>query len=91
LHGRAAAGKPGRRILAAGAGRRRAAGAACVAAAGGAFAPARTPTHPVEPDRLPPESGTAEPNPTQLPVEPEFGPALPPAEPEDPGVQKPTI
>jgi hypothetical protein len=52
---------------------------------------AKTPTHPVEPDRHPPESDTAEPNPTQLPVEPEFGQALPPAEPEDPGVQKPTI
>jgi hypothetical protein len=49
-----------------------------------------TPTHPVEPE---PEetSDEASPNPTQLPVEPEFGQALPPAEPEDPGVKKPKI
>ena len=48
------------------------------------------PTHPVEPD--PPEEGDSPaPNPTQLPIEPEFGQALPPAEPEDPGVSKPTI
>jgi len=33
----------------------------------------------------------AAPNPTHLPVEPEFGPMLPPGEPEDPGVQPPTI
>lgn len=52
-----------------------------------------TPTHPVEPDPYPPgeNSGKPAPNPTQLPVEPEFGQALPPAEPEDPGVSKPTI
>jgi hypothetical protein len=31
------------------------------------------------------------PNPTQLPVEPEFGPMLPPAEPEDPGVKPPNL
>lgn len=51
-----------------------------------------TPTHPVEPDPSPDESSDeGASNPTQLPVEPEFGQALPPAEPEDPGVQKPTI
>jgi hypothetical protein len=51
-----------------------------------------TPTHPVEPDPYPPgEGGDAPPNPSQLPIEPEFGQALPPAEPEDPGVSKPTI
>jgi hypothetical protein len=50
------------------------------------------PTHPVEPEPYPDEkSGKAPPNPTQLPVEPEFGQALPQAEPEDPGVTKPTI
>ena len=48
------------------------------------------PTHPVEPEPDPP--GTDVPaNPTQLPVEPEFGQALPRAEPEDPGVSKPSI
>lgn len=51
----------------------------------------RTPSHPVEPEPSAPESDTAEPNSSQLPVEPEFGQALPPAEPEDPGAQKPTI
>ncbi len=49
------------------------------------------PTHPVEPDPFPPESDAPASNPTQLPVEPEFGQALPQAEPEDPGVPKPTI
>jgi len=50
------------------------------------------PTHPVEPDPGPQDNeGEAAPNPSQLPVEPEFGQALPPAEPEDPGVPKPTI
>jgi hypothetical protein len=49
-----------------------------------------TPTHPVEPEPYPP--GTDVPaNPTQLPIEPEFGQALPPAEPEEPGVSKPSI
>jgi hypothetical protein len=51
-----------------------------------------TPTHPVEPDPSEDDSsGKGVNNPTQLPVEPEFGQALPQAEPEDPGVQKPTI
>jgi hypothetical protein len=49
------------------------------------------PTHPVEPDPQGPQSDEAAPNPTQLPVEPEFGPLLPPGEPEDPGVQHPHI
>ena len=49
------------------------------------------PTHPVEPDPYPPQGDTPPANPTQLPVEPEFGQALPPAEPEDPGVAKPRI
>jgi len=47
-----------------------------------------TPTHPVEPE---PAGTDLPPNPSQLPVEPEFGQALPPAEPEDPGVSKPKI
>ena len=49
------------------------------------------PTHPVEPEPYPPGHGSDAPasNPTQLPVEPEFGQALPPAEPEDPGVATP--
>lgn len=50
-----------------------------------------TPTHPVEPEPYPPASDTPASNPSQLPVEPEFGQALPPVEPEDPGVAKPKI
>lgn len=49
-----------------------------------------TPTHPAEPEPLAPEDD-ATPNPTQLPVEPEFGPMLPPGEPDDPGVTHPHI
>lgn len=50
-------------------------------------------THPVDTEPLEPGSGAEDSpaNPTQLPVEPEFGQALPPAEPEDPGVNKPKI
>lgn len=49
-------------------------------------------THPVEPTEEPAAPGHDDPapNPTRLPVEPEFGP-LAPAEPEDPGVKTPTI
>lgn len=46
-------------------------------------------THPVEPD--PPQDDDADtgaPNPSRLPVQPEFGPQPPAAEPEDP-VAKP--
>ena len=48
---------------------------------------ATTPNHhPVEPD--PEDTGDeAASNPTQLPIEPEFGPMLEPIEPEDPGVK----
>jgi hypothetical protein len=53
--------------------------------------PSRTPTHPVEPERHPPSPDDAEPNTTQLPVEPEFGQALPQSEPEDPTVPAPSI
>lgn len=48
------------------------------------------PFHPVEPEQQP-EGDSPAPNPTQLPVEPEFGPLLPPAEPEDPGAKPPHI
>ena len=50
-----------------------------------------TPTHPVEPEPYPPGADVPASNPSQLPVEPEFGQALPPAEPEDPGVSKPHL
>jgi hypothetical protein len=49
------------------------------------------PTHPAEPDPYPPATDNPSPNPTQLPVEPEFGQALPQAEPEDPTVKPPVI
>jgi hypothetical protein len=49
------------------------------------------PIHPVEPEPLSPSDEPAAPNPTHLPVEPEFGPLLPPSEPEDPGAKKPHI
>ena len=48
------------------------------------------PQHSVPLDPVPRED-PAPANPTQLPVEPEFGPALPPAEPEDPGVKTPKL
>ena len=48
-------------------------------------------THPIEPEPLSPTGEPASSNPTQLPVEPEFGPLLPPGEPEDPGVKPPHI
>lgn len=42
-------------------------------------------THPVEPeDPMEPGTNPGTPNPTRLPVEPEFGPVEPPVEPEDP-------
>ncbi len=49
-------------------------------------------THrPVQPEPGEGPADDAAPNPTQLPVEPEFGPMLPPGEPEDPGVRTPPI
>ena len=48
-------------------------------------------THPVEPEPLPPGPEPGAPNPTRLPVESEFGPELPPAEPEDPRGKPPTL
>lgn len=50
-----------------------------------------TPKHPGQPEPQEDAADSAAPNPTQLPVEPEFGPMLPPGEPEDPGVQRPKI
>ena len=52
---------------------------------------ATTPNHhPAEPD--PVDTGDqAAPNPSQLPIEPEFGPMLPPGEPDEPGVQAPHL
>jgi len=49
-------------------------------------------THPVEPES--PDHGdddTGAPNPSRLPVEPEFGPLPPAAEPEDPVLRPPPI
>jgi len=40
------------------------------------------PTHPVEPEHD--EDGPEPADPSRLPVEPEFGPQLPPVEPEEP-------
>jgi hypothetical protein len=50
-------------------------------------------THPVEPEPAPPQEqpNPAAPNPSHLPVEPEFGPILAPAKPEDPRVPPPNI
>jgi hypothetical protein len=48
-------------------------------------------THPVEPEPLAPGEEQSAPNPTRLPVEPEFGPLLPPSEPEDARAKPPTI
>jgi len=50
------------------------------------------PIHPTKPDPAPPpEDDGAAPNPSQLPVEPEFGPMLPPAEPQEPFAKPPHI
>ncbi len=48
-------------------------------------------THPVEPEPPTPGPEPSAPNPTHLPVEPEFGQALPPAEPEDPHAKPPVV
>ena len=48
-------------------------------------------TQSVEPVPAEPGGEEAESNPSQLPVQPEFGINLPPAEPEKPGVKAPTI
>lgn len=47
-------------------------------------------THPVEPEPEPGDEDGA-PNPSHLPVEPEFAPVLPPVEPEEPGGKPPTL
>ena len=48
-------------------------------------------THPVEPEPLPPGPEPTVPNTSHLPVEPEFGPMLPPAEPESPRGRPPSL
>ena len=48
-----------------------------------------TAPHPAQPE--PVENDEDAPNTSQQPVEPEFGQALPPAEPEDPGTKPPHI
>jgi hypothetical protein len=48
-------------------------------------------THPVEPEPLPPGPEPVAPNPSHLPVEPEFGPVLASAEPEDPRGKPPVV
>lgn len=48
-------------------------------------------THPVEPDAEPEGAEPEVPNPTRLPVEPEFGPLAPGAEPEAPGAKPPGL
>ncbi|WP_427913245.1 hypothetical protein ACPWT1_21925 [Ramlibacter sp. MMS24-I3-19] len=49
-------------------------------------------THPVEPDAGEEDEPDAPaPNPSRLPVEPEFGPQPPAAEPEDPMPKPPPI
>ena len=52
---------------------------------------ATTPSHhPAEPDAE--DNGDeAATNPSQLPIQPEFGPVLEPVEPEDPGVKPPHL
>jgi hypothetical protein len=47
-------------------------------------------THPVEPEPLPPEGDTPAPNPSHLPVEPEFGEPAPPPDPGEP-LTRPSI
>lgn len=46
-------------------------------------------THPAEPEPMSPDEEPAQFNPSHLPVEPEFGPMVPPGEPEDPGAKPP--
>ncbi|MES3002468.1 MAG: stereocilin [Pseudomonadota bacterium] len=48
-------------------------------------------THPVESEPDADGQEPAAPNPTHLPIEPEFGPALPPTEPEDPRGKPPVL
>jgi hypothetical protein len=48
-------------------------------------------THPVEPEADPGGDPPVVPNPTRLPVEPEFGPLDTGVEPEEPGVKPPEI
>jgi hypothetical protein len=45
--------------------------------------------HPVQPEPVSTEQEDGAPNPTQLPVEPEFGTMLPPTDADDPGGAQP--
>ncbi|MEJ6022335.1 stereocilin [Ramlibacter sp. PS4R-6] len=47
-------------------------------------------THPVEPEPAAPDSEPSAPNPSHLPVEPEFAPTLPP-DADDPHAKPPTL
>lgn len=49
------------------------------------------PVHHVEPEPSSPGGAPVEPNPTDLPIEPEFGPLVPAAEPDDPGAKPPHL
>jgi hypothetical protein len=49
------------------------------------------PTHPVEPQTDTPGDDTGAPNPSHLPVEPEFAPPMPPADAEDPHGKPPPL
>lgn len=49
------------------------------------------PTHPVEPEPLPPDAEPAVENPSHLPIEPEFPPQLPPADADNPHPPQPPI
>jgi hypothetical protein len=54
------------------------------------FSPPSMATHPVEPEPLPHETHKpGAPNPSHLPVEPEFGPQIPPSGPDDPQPPQP--
>lgn len=49
-------------------------------------------THPLDPEPMSPDTTEpAQPNPSHLPVEPEFGPQMPPSEPEAPPGAKPSL
>lgn len=48
-------------------------------------------THPVEPDAESTGDEPVMPNPTRLPVQPEFGPLDAGVDPEDPGVKAPEL
>ena len=49
------------------------------------------PTHPVEPEPLPPGAEPPVENPSHLPIEPEFPPQLPPSGADEPHPAQPPI